>query len=96
MRFPAIHIYCSYSELLRNLFYVQGTNAHILLGKTPISMGVHNSRTNVPWRRKRTWFAPSGHVMLFVCTHVARGVLELHSDVNRAAVAYLWDHQVSL
>lgn len=34
--------------------------------------------------------------MLFACTHVARGVLELHGNVNRAAVAYLWDHQVSL
>lgn len=59
-------------------------------------MGVQDTNTDVPWRRKRTWFAPLGHVMLFACTHVARGVLELHGNVNRAAVAYLWDHQVSL
>ena len=48
----------------------------------------------MPWQRKRMWLGPPAHVLLHKFTSAARGMLMMQTNVNRASLAYLWDHQV--
>jgi hypothetical protein len=72
---------------------MQGTNAHVIMCHTEGSSAAAGV-ANVPWQRRRLWFAPPPHLLLQRALIAARGVVQLATLLGRTQLAYLWDHQV--
>jgi hypothetical protein len=73
---------------------LQGTNAHVIMCHMDGSSASAAASTDTPWHRRRLWFAPPPHVLLQRALVTARGVVQLATQLGRAQLAYLWDHQV--
>jgi hypothetical protein len=74
---------------------LQGTNAHVIMCHTDSSSTAAAAVKDIPWQRRRLWFAPPPHLLLQRALVVARGVVQLATLLGRTQLAYLWDHQVA-
>lgn len=82
------------AEMTSFTFNLQGTNAHAVLVGASTSKVTSCGRSSNPWQRKRMWYGLPAYVLLEKSLHPARGMLNLQTSLNRANLAYLWDHQV--
>eukprot|EP00884_Botryococcus_braunii_P010934 jgi/Botrbrau1/19842/Bobra.0124s0078.1 len=81
-------------------FGMSGVNAHLIVAPShdsPQTLQPTRPTPGLIWRKAYTWPAPSSHLLL---TQVAgkpdgsENSVTLMGPLNRAALAYLWDHQV--
>ncbi|BDA51455.1 probable oleandomycin polyketide synthase, modules 5 and 6 [Coccomyxa sp. Obi] len=83
-------------------FAFQGTNAHVILGRSEGFLGKSTARANSHWHRKRHWFTPRPHrFLIHVEPVLARqrgdlgGLARFECAPDEAAAAFLRQHRVS-
>ena len=79
-------------------FAFQGTNAHVLLGWTRLASGRTHQQAAPPcWQRKRVWLMPVPHQLLMSAEwHAPVRMAVFSLQLQQAAAAFIWDHQVPL
>lgn len=77
-------------------FAFQGTNAHAVLRSGSSQQPAESSKRQLPWKRRRHWFAPRALVLARSVGKIGHGSesLQMCISLENTATSFLWDHQV--